>query len=69
MRELTITQRSLNLDAETDTYDSASTIEASLQGHDRFKRAVKGDDKKVRDGIRFTISVPLGDDDTTSEEG
>ncbi len=69
VRELTITQRSLNLDAETDTYDSASTIEASLQAHQRFKRAVKGDDKKVRDGIRFSISVPLGDADSSSEEG
>jgi general secretion pathway protein L len=65
---LTISQRSINIDAETDTYDSASIIETSLQAHERFKQATKGDDKKVRDGIRFTISVPL-DDPMTTEEG
>ncbi len=65
---LTITARSLNVEAETDSYDSASTIEAALQASERFKRATKGDDKKVRNGIRFTISVPLNDEDA-SEEG
>lgn len=68
VRELSISQRSLNIDAETDSYDSASTIETSLQAHERFKQATKGDDKKVRDGIRFSISVPLNAE-TTSEEG
>lgn len=68
VRELSISQRSLNIDAETDSYDSASTIETSLQAHERFKQALKGDDKKVRDGIRFNISIPLGAE-STSEEG
>jgi hypothetical protein len=65
---LTITQRSLNLEAETDTYDAASTIESSIKAHDRFKRATKGDDKKVRNGIQFSVSVPLGEE-TATEEG
>jgi general secretion pathway protein L len=67
VRELTISQKSLNIDAETDTYDSASTIEASIQAHQRFSQATKGDDKKVRDGIRFTISIPLQDSSTTED--
>jgi len=68
VQELTISLRSINIDAETDTYDSASTIETSLQAHERFNQATKGDDKKVTNGIRFTISVPL-DAPTTTEEG
>jgi len=69
VRELTITTKSVNLEADTDTYDSASTIEASIQQHERFRQATKGDDKKVRDGIRFSITVPLNIDEMPSEEG
>ncbi len=70
VRELTVTPNSLNLDAETDSYDAAATIEKSIAAHHRFQQAKKSDEKKVRDGIRFSIQVPLNTEiDSDSEEG
>ncbi len=70
VRELTITPNSINVEAETDSYDAAATIEKSVVEHRRFQGAKKSDEKKVRDGIRFSLSVPLNVDPTVeSEEG
>jgi hypothetical protein len=67
VNELTITSKTINLQAETDGYDAAANIESSLQANQYFKRASKGEEKKVRDGIRFSIVVPL--EDEVAEEG
>ena len=67
VNELTITEKTISLQAETDGYDAAANIETSLQANERFKRASKGEEKKVRDGIRFSIVIPL--EDEVTEEG
>lgn len=71
VRELTISEGSISFRAETDSYESAATIEESLQKDDRFKSARKGDEKKVGEGLTFTMTIPLGEADpaTTGEEG
>jgi Tfp pilus assembly PilM family ATPase/Tfp pilus assembly protein PilN len=67
VNELTITEKTISLQADTDGYDAASNIESSLQANEHFKRASKGEEKKVRDGIRFSIVIPL--EDEAMEEG
>ena len=67
--ELTINESNINIQAETDGYDAAATIEASIQEHVRFKAARKGDEKKVRDNIRFSITIPMEEDSDEVEEG
>ncbi|MBM76420.1 MAG: hypothetical protein CMK59_13525 [Proteobacteria bacterium] len=63
--ELTINKTSINLKAETDGYDAASTIEQALQKRPMLKNAQKADEKKNRnEGIRFTIQIPLGEQNT-----
>jgi hypothetical protein len=55
--------------AETDGFESATRIESSLQRTDRFKSAQKGDEKKSKDGVRFTITIPLGVESDAASEG
>ncbi len=65
--ELSVTPGTITIKAETDGYEAASKIEAALQKAPGFKAASKGDEKKVREQIRFTITIPLDSDET--EEG
>jgi Tfp pilus assembly PilM family ATPase len=66
--ELTITRSSINIKAETDGFEAATTIENSLKARDRLKRAQKADEKKNRNqGIRFTILIPLGEEEAVEE--
>ena len=64
--ELTVNENSINMKAETDGYDAAATIETSIQANQRFKQARKGDEKKGRNGIRFSVTISLKDE--TEEE-
>ena len=66
--ELTLNDSSINMKAETDGYDAAATIEASLQANTQFKQARKGDEKKSRNGIKFSVTISL-EDETIEEEG
>jgi len=59
VRELTISEAALSFEADTDGYESASEIEASLQNSERFSGASKGDEKKVGDSVRFSMTVPF----------
>jgi Tfp pilus assembly PilM family ATPase len=68
VRELNLSRQNISFKAETDGYDAAANIEASLAANQRFKRAKKGDEKKTRNGIQFTMSIPLGEAET-GEEG
>ncbi|MEC8191225.1 MAG: type II secretion system protein GspL [Myxococcota bacterium] len=68
VRELTVSDKSISLKAETDGYDAAANIEQSLSANQRFRRAKKGDEKKTRNGVQFTVSIPLGEEDA-GEEG
>ncbi len=65
--EMVISKTSINLKAETDGFQTATEIEQALKKHPRFKQAQKADEKSMRDGIRFSIIIPLEVED--EEEG
>jgi hypothetical protein len=67
--ELTITPATISLTAETDGYASSAAVEESLQKQPLFKDAAKGNDRKVRDKVSFTITIPLAGEETAEEEG
>ncbi|MDP6933440.1 MAG: pilus assembly protein PilM [Myxococcota bacterium] len=69
VQELLVTETALTIKAETDGYEEAANIEAGLKTNPRFSEARKGDETKSRDGIRFTITIPLEVDKTPGEEG
>ena len=59
VNEMVISKTSINLKAETDGFQTATEIEQALKQHPRFKQAQKADEKSMRDGIRFSIIIPL----------
>lgn len=59
VNEMMISKTSINLKAETDGFQTATEIEQALKQHPRFKQAQKADEKSMRDGIRFSIIIPL----------
>ena len=65
--ELSITSGTISMKVETGGFEDAAKIESSLKANARFKQAQKGDEKKRREKVRFTITIPLEGDD--SEEG
>ncbi|MFH1469708.1 MAG: type II secretion system protein GspL [Pseudomonadota bacterium] len=69
VRELVLSETAISIKADTDGYEQASNIEASLQARPRFKGATKGDEKKRGEKVQFTISIPLGDEPDEGEEG
>jgi len=68
VKELTISENAMSIKAETDGYDSAARIEASLQRSERFKAAAKGDEKKMGDRLVFTVTVPLDSEEEGSSD-
>lgn len=67
VRELVLSETVVTLKADTDGYEAAAKIEASLQRSARFQHATKGDEKKRGEKVQFDISIPLGVDEP--EEG
>lgn len=68
INEMTIVHgNSIILKAETDGYEAAARIENGLKKFSRFKQAGRGDEKKRKDDVTFTITIPLGE--TSGEEG
>ena len=67
--ELSISETTITMKAETDGFETATRIETALQKNERFKAAQKGDEKKSRDGVRFTITIPLGVEGDAGSEG
>ena len=67
VNEMVISKTSVNLKAETDGFQTATEIEQALKQHPRFKQAQKADEKSMRDGIRFSIIIPLEVEDTEEE--
>ena len=57
--ELMISKTSINLKLETDGFGDATSIEQSLKKMPQFKQAQKADEKTVRNGIQFSITIPL----------
>ncbi len=61
---------SITFNAETADYASSAKIEDTLRADARFSQATKGQETKMSDGrIKFPITIPLGDGETSSEEG
>ncbi len=70
VKELNISEGAVTMKAETDTYESASQIEAALQEEPRFKGARKADEKKVGEALSFSLTIPLGEEEEAPvEEG
>ncbi len=65
--EMIISKTSINLKAETDGFQTATEIEQALKQHPRFKQAQKADEKSMRDGIRFSIIIPLEVDESNTD--
>lgn len=65
--ELSISSGTISMKVETGGFEDAAKIETSLKAQPRFKQAQKGDEKKRREKVRFTITIPLEGDE--SEEG
>lgn len=59
VNELSITPETISFTAETDGYAGAATVEETLQRNPRFQGAAKGNEKKTRDKVSFSISIPL----------
>jgi Tfp pilus assembly PilM family ATPase len=59
VRQLTLSEKVITIEAETDGFEAAAKIEASLQNNARFESATKGDEKKRGDKVLFDISIPL----------
>lgn len=69
VKELVLGETAVTIEASTDGFEAAATIEASLQKQARFQAATKGDEKKRGDKVQFTISIPLGVEDDEEAEG
>ena len=65
---ITISPKMITMKAETTDYTSAAKIEERLKDHHRFQRAEKSDERKKRDTIEFTITIPLDAGDEADEE-
>lgn len=57
--EMTITQQIITLTADTDDYSAAAAFETAIQAAPGFSEAVKGEDRKTRDTVQFTMTIPL----------
>ncbi len=68
VKELNIAAGAVTMKAETDTYESAAQIEATLQQEPRFKAAKKADEKKIGDALSFTVTIPLTVPDAAASE-
>jgi Tfp pilus assembly PilM family ATPase len=58
--ELTITPENITFTAETDGYTSSAAVEEALQKVDRFSQAEKANEKKVKERVQFSVTIPLG---------
>jgi len=67
--ELKVSDKSVQLKAQTTGFEAAAAIETSLKRNDRFAAAIKGDEKKRGDELTFTITIPLEVEDEEEEEG
>ena len=68
VKELVISKASINIKAETDGFQTATAIETALKQKPIFKQAQKADEKSKRDGIQFSIIIPLVQPDEEIEE-
>lgn len=64
--ELYITPTTVTLDAEVEGYTEAAAVEAALKKSESFSQASKGEDKRKRDKVLFTVTIPL---DSEADDG
>ena len=65
---LTISETSIVMKAKTTGYEAASTIEQAIQSKERFKEATRGDETKQRNGLTFSITIPMETQKEDEEE-
>lgn len=68
VKEMTISKTSIKIQAETDGFQTATEIEKSLKQKPMFKQAKKADEKSLRNGISFSIIIPLKMEEEAEEE-
>jgi Tfp pilus assembly PilM family ATPase len=61
--DLTITPDNISFTAETDGYSGSSAVEEALKKVEDFSQAAKGSEKKSKEKVQFTMSIPLGKPD------
>lgn len=66
VNDFTYNRTAVTFNAETDSYNTAATIETALKANPRFKKAEKSNEQKARDKVTFTMTIPL---DLAGEEG
>lgn len=69
VKELTISNTGVSMKAETTGYEAAASIEAGLRDNTRFKSAKKADEKKLGDGISFSLSIPFEEEEAEEVDG
>ena len=57
--EMKFSQNSINVKAETDQFEQATSIVQGLKKYPLFAQAQKSDEKNVAKGVRFNIVIPL----------
>jgi Tfp pilus assembly PilM family ATPase len=67
--ELTVTPENVSFNAEADGYTSAAAVEEALRKVEAFREATKGNEKKNREKVNFTVTIPLVAKDATAQEG
>jgi len=61
--DLTISSTGVNFKAETSGYEAAATIESALKEEELFLNAKKADERKIPDGISFSMSIPFEEEE------
>lgn len=69
VQELTITPANVTFTAETDGYSGSAAVEEALKQSERFRTATTGNEKKVREKVQFTVTIPMGEQAAPGEEG
>ena len=57
--EMKFSKNSINVKAETDQFEQATSIVQGLKKYPLFAQAQKSDEKNVAKGVRFNIVIPL----------
>lgn len=65
--ELSVATATITMKIDTTGFEAAANIESALQRSPRFKAAKKSDEKKNKDGVRFSITIPMAGEE--AQEG
>lgn len=65
--ELSVATSTITMKIDTTGFEAAANIETALQRSPRFQAAKKSDEKKNKDGVRFSITIPMAGEE--AQEG